>query len=135
MRTTFRHQLLVLLLLCAPAACAPAASESRFAPQASDDVGLVQVTNDGHDDFVLYMHRDGVRYRLGRVARMETALFHIPAADLGPRPSYQVQLVAEPAGMGGRAFSTGPISWRPGQDLAGRVARSVSTQQFVVYTR
>jgi hypothetical protein len=135
MRTTFRHQFLVLVLLCAPAACAPAASEGRSASQISDEVGLVQVTNDGHDDFVLYMYRDGVRYRLGRVARMETALFRIPAADLGPRPSYQVQLVAEPSGVGGQAFSTGPINWRPGQDLAGRVARSVATQQFVVFTR
>lgn len=135
MRTTFRHQLLVLLLLCAPAACAPAASEGRSAGQLSDDVGLVQVTNDGHEDFVLYMFRDGIRYRLGRVARMETAHFRIPAADVGPRPSYQVHLVAEPSGTGGRAFSTGAISWRPGQNLAGRVARSAITQQFVVFTR
>lgn len=136
MRTTIRHQFLALLLLCAATACAPAASEGRTAPSPSgDDTGVVQVTNDGNDDFVLYMYRDGERYRLGRVARMETALFRIPAADEGPRPSYRVQLVAEPTGASKAAFSSVPITWRPGRNLVGRVAANYASQAFVLFTR
>ena len=134
MRTRI-HQSLALLVLCAVAACAPATSEGGPDSRLSEDVGEVHVTNDGRQDFVLYMLRDGVRYRLGHVARMETGRFDIPAADLGPRPSYHVQLVAEPSGMGARAFSSASISWRPGQDLAGRVARNQTSQNFVLVTR
>lgn len=135
MRTTIRQRSLAVLLLCLSAACASGRGEDAH-PSTTlvQQVGTVEVTNDGHDDFVLYMFRDGARYRLGRVARMETGHFRIPAAAVGDLPSYQVLLVAEPIGNA-RPFSTGAISWRPGQDLAGRVARNASAQQFVLVTR
>lgn len=135
MRTTICHRSVALFVLCISAACAPAASESRSTPRISDEVGQVQVTNDGRQDFVLYMVRDGMRYRLGRVARMETARFRIPPADVGPNPSYRVQLIAEPVGGGSRPFSTGSILWRPGQSLDGRVAGPYTNVNFVLVTR
>jgi hypothetical protein len=97
-------------------------------------VGTVEVTNDGNSDIVLYMNRGGNRYRLGHVARMETARFRIPAAPGGALPGYEVALVAEPVGSA-QAFATSTIYWRPGQNLSGRVARNVMSQQFVVFTR
>lgn len=133
MRTTIRR-CLALLVLCLAAACAPAAGESASASLEPGDAGQVHVTNDGRQDFVLYLLRDGARYRLGRVARMETVRFSIPAAAVGTRPSYRVQLMAEPTVRGNRPFSTRPILWRPGQDLAGRVAGSYPTQNFVIVT-
>lgn len=135
MRTTIRHQSFALLALCLAAACAPAASEGRSAAGLSEHVGLVQVTNDGRQDFVLYMLRDGARYRLGRVSRMETARFRIPPAGLSAQPSYRVQLLAEPTGAGARPFVTGSILWRPGQNLNGRVAGAYTGQNFVLVTR
>lgn len=133
MRTTI-HRSVALFVLCLSASCAPAAHEGGSAASlASEHAGLVQVTNDGRQDFVLYMMRDGMRYRLGRVARMETARFRIPAAE--DRPSYRVQLVAEPTGPGARPFVTGSILWRPGQNLNGRVAGAYTSQNFVLVTR
>lgn len=136
MRTTIRHTSLTVLVLCVCTACASAGSgDGQPGTRFEQDVGIVQVTNDGHDDFVLYMFRDNMRYRLGRVARMETARFRIPAAATGSLPSYQVQLVAEPVSGNARPFSTGAISWRPGQNLAGRVSRNNLSEQFLLFTR
>ncbi len=133
MRITIR-QPLALLLLCLSAACAsagrgPGAQDRQPAPDLTQDVGSVQVTNDGHEDFVLYMISDGTRYRLGRISRMETGQFRIPALAGGDQLSYQVELLAEPVGNA-RPFSTGRILWRPGQDLMGRVGRNTVTQHF-----
>jgi hypothetical protein len=135
MRTTIRHTSLTVLVLCLSAACASAGGDGQPGTRLEQNVGYVQVTNDGHDDFVLYMFRDNMRYRLGRVSRMETARFRIPAAAVGMLPSYQVQLVAEPVSGNTRAFSTGAISWRPGQNLAGRVSRNNLSEQFLLVTR
>lgn len=132
MRTTIRRSF-ALLVLCLAAACAPAAHEDLSA-MPGVEAGEVHVVNDGSKDFVLYMLRDGVRYRLGRVARMETVRFDIPAAAVGERRSYRVQLLAEPTGMGNRPFSTRAIIWRPGQNLAGRVAGAYPGQNFVLVT-
>lgn len=137
MRTTIRHTPLAVLVLCICTACAAAAGGDRPPGMhlGQEDTGFVQVTNDGHGDVVLYLFRDNMRYRLGRVARMETGRFRIPAAAGGSLPSYQVQLVAEPVSGTAGAFSTGAISWRPGQNLAGHVTRSGMSEQFLVFTR
>jgi hypothetical protein len=135
MRTMIRHQFLAVLVLCLSAACASARGDGQKGTRIVEDVGTVQVQNDGHDDFMLYMFRDNARYRLGRVSRMQTARFNIPPAAVGDLPSYQVQLVAEPIGLAGRSFATGPISWRPGQNLAGRVSRNNLSEQFLLVTR
>jgi hypothetical protein len=126
------RQCCALLVLCLAAACAPAAGEG-LSDSPAGSAGQVEVVNDGSKDFVLYMLRDGVRYRLGRVARMETARFSIPAHAAGDRRSYRVQLVAEP-GARTRPFSTRPVLWRPGQNLAGRVAGAYPGQNFVLIT-
>jgi hypothetical protein len=136
MRTTIRHPSIAVLLVCLSACASAGSAGDGSSPRFAQQVGTVEVTNDGHDDVILYMFRDGVRYRLGRVARMETGHFRIPAAAVGDLPSYQVQLVAEPVGNSpsARPFSTGLISWRPGQNLAGRVARNFTSEQFVLVT-
>lgn len=126
------RQCCALLVLCLAAACAPAASED-YSAAPGEPVGQVEVVNDGSKDFVLYMLRDGERYRLGRVARMETARFSIPSQAASGRASYRVQLVAEP-GARSRPFSTRPVLWRPGQNLAGRVAGAYPGQNFVLVT-
>lgn len=135
MGTTLRHRMFALLLLCLSAACAQAGSgaDGRSASYLSRSVGTVEVTNDGSNDFVLYMNRNGERYRLGHVARMQTARFRIPAVP-GELPGYQVVLIAEPLGSA-LPFATQTIYWRPGQNLSGRVARNIATQQFVVFPR
>lgn len=126
------RQPFAVLLLCLSAACASAGGEgAQTGPSLAQDVGNVEVTNDGHEDIVLYMISDGTRYRLGRVSRMETGQFRIPALAGGDQSSYQVELIAEPVGNA-RPFSTGRILWRPGQDLSGRVGRNVSTQHFIL---
>lgn len=133
MRTTTRYPFLATFLLCLGAACAtPNSDGGRVAQQLANRVGDVQVTNDGTQDILLYMYRDAFRYRLGRVSRMETARFRIPEADR--MLSYQVQLVAEPIG-GGPAFSTGALTWRPGQSIRGRVARNINSPEFVMITQ
>ena len=136
MGTTLRHRSFALLLLCLSPACAQAGSGAHGASASylSQQMGHVEVTNDGNNDFVLYMNRNGERYRLGHVARMETARFRIPPAAGGELPGYQVVLVAEPVGSA-QAFATHTVYWRPGQNLSGRVARGFTTQQFVVFTR
>lgn len=132
MRITTRP-LFALLLLCLSAACASAGRGENAppAPDLAQDVGSVEVTNDGHEDFVLYMISDGTRYRLGRISRMETGRFRIPALAGGDQISYQVELLAEPVGNA-RPFSTGRILWRPGQNLLGRVGRNTVTQHFTL---
>jgi hypothetical protein len=136
MRTTIHRRSVAVLVLCLSAACAPAAREGRSATlDLSEHVGLVHVTNDGRQDFMLYMLRDGARYRLGRVSRMESARFRIPPTAVGTQPSYRVQLLAEPSGSGARPFVTVPIRWSPGQNLAGRVAGAYTSQNFVLVTR
>jgi hypothetical protein len=135
MRTTIHRRSVAVLVLCLSAACAPAAREGGSAAGLSEEhVGLVHVTNDGRQDFTLYMLRDGARYRLGRVARMEEARFRIPATAVGTQPSYRVQLLAEPTGTGARPVATVPIRWRPGQNLDGRVAGAYTSQNFVLVT-
>ncbi|HEX6042395.1 hypothetical protein [Longimicrobium sp.] len=136
MGTTLRHRSFALLFLCLSAACAQAGSGAHGASASylSQQMGHVEVTNDGNNDFVLYMNRNGERYRLGHVARMETARFRIPPAAGGELPGYQVILVAEPVGSA-QPFATHTVYWRPGQNLAGRVARNLTTQQFVVFAR
>jgi hypothetical protein len=133
MRTNIR-QPFAMLLLCLSAACASAGGGEggQPAPTLAQNVGFVEVTNDGHEDFVLYMISDGTRYRLGRVSRMETGNFRIPAlAAGGDQISYQVALVAEPVGNA-QPFATGLILWRPGQNLTGRVGRNTTTQNFML---
>lgn len=132
MRITIRQPFAVLLL-CLSAACASNGNGEGGvpAPTLAQNVGSVEVTNDGHEDFVLYMISDGSRYRLGRVSRMETGRFRIPALAGGDQLSYQVELMAEPVGDA-RPFSTGRILWRPGQNLSGRVGRNVTTQHFIL---
>ena len=126
------RQPFAVLLLCLSAACASRGNgEGIPAPTLAQNVGSVQVTNDGHEDIVLYMISDGARYRLGRVSRMETGQFRIPALAGGDQLSYQVELLAEPVGNA-QPFSTGRILWRPGQNLSGRVGRNVSTQHFIL---
>lgn len=136
MGTMLRHRSFALLFLCLSAACAPAAGGANGPSTSylSRQVGTVEVVNDGNSDFVLYMNRNGERYRLGHVARMETARFRIPPASGGELPGYQVVLMAEPVGSG-EVFATHTVYWRPGQNLAGRVARTIVTQQFVLFTR
>lgn len=134
MRITIRRRLLATLLLGLAAACAPGARESASTAPAVEAAGVVHVTNDGQHDVVLYMLRDGARYRLGRVSRMETVQFSIPSEAIGERPSYRVQLLAEPAGMGNRPFATRPLIWRPGQNLSGRVAGTYPGLSFVLVT-
>lgn len=131
MRSTRRNQYLPLFILCLCAACAAGGEGVQSGPQ-FQRVGELEVVNDGHSDLTLFMVRDGERFRLGRVARMETARFRIPPPRHGA--SYQVALVAEPAGSD-RAFATIPITWRAGQDLRARVGRTASSQQFVLLTR
>lgn len=132
MRTTIRQPFAVLLLtLSAACASAGGAEDRQPAPTLAENVGSVQVTNDGHEDIVLYMISDGTRYRLGRVSRMETGQFRIPALAGGDQISYQVELLAEPVGNA-QPFSTGRILWRPGQNLSGRVGRNVTTQHFML---
>ena len=131
MRTTIRTRYVPLFVLCLCAACASVGAETPQAPQFGR-ANHVEVVNDGETDFVLVMIRDGERFRLGHVSRMETARFRIPTPRHGS--SYQVSLVAEPIGSG-RAFATIPITWRAGQDLRGRVARTTGAQNFVVLTR
>lgn len=130
------HRSFALLLLCLSAACAQAGGGANGASASylSRPMGTVEVTNDGNNDFVLYMTRNGERYRLGHVARMQTARFRIPPAAGGELPGYQVILVAQPLGSA-EPFATHSIYWRPGQSLSGRVARNISTQQFVVFPR
>jgi hypothetical protein len=131
MRTTIHTQYLSLVIVCLCAACASAGGEGVQAPQFGT-AGEVEVVNDGHSDFLLFMVRDGERFRLGRVSRMETARFRIPPPRHGA--SYQVSLVAVPSGSDA-AFATIPITWHPGQNLRGRVGRTSSTQDFVLVTR
>lgn len=132
MRPTTRKPLFAVLLLCAAGACAPAAGTGDFDPSpAAARAGRVEVTNDGHQDVVLYVVRDAMRYRLGHVARMQRASFRLPSWDAR---SYQVSLIAEPVG-GGRAFATAPVVWHPGQTLQGRVGRSAASYTFDVVLR
>lgn len=135
MGTTLRHRSFALLLLFISTACAQAASGERGPSTSylSRQSGMVEVTNDGNNDFVLYMNRNGETYRLGHVARMETARFRIPPAPGGELPGYQVVLVAQPLGSA-RTFATHTVYWRPGQNLSGRVARDIATQQFLLRT-
>lgn len=136
MGITLRHRSFALLFLCLSGACAPAAGGANGSSNSylSRQEGTVEVTNDGNSDFVLYMNRNGERYRLGYVSRMQTARFRIPPASGGQLPGYQVVLMAEPVGSGAMV-STHTVYWRPGQNLAGRVARTFATQQFVVVAR
>lgn len=128
MRPTTRTPRLSVLLLCLAAACAPAMNEPQ--PDApSYGSGVVEVTNDGRQDFVVYAVRDGMRYRLGRVSRMERAQFRLP--DLGEQRSYNVSLIAEPIG-GGRAFASAPLVWHRGQSMKARVGQSTASSFDVV---
>lgn len=131
MRPTTRKPLFAVVLLCAAGACVPAATNESGRSPSSAAVGRVEVTNDGHQDVVLYVVRDAMRYRLGHVARMQTAQFRLPQWDAR---SYHVSLIAEPVG-GGRAFATAPVVWHPGQTLQGRVGRNAASYTFDVVLR
>lgn len=134
MRPTIRTPLFAALLLCASAACAsaPATDDDLHPAVAAASNGRVELTNDGHQDMVLYVVRDAERYRLGYVSRMQTANFRLPRA--GERASYQMSLIVEPVG-GGRAFATAPVVWHPGQTLLARVGRSSTSHTFDVVLR
>ena len=130
MRPTIRTPRFSVLLLCLAAACAPALNEPQPAAP-TYGAGVVEVVNDGQQDLVVYAVRDGMRYRLGRVSRMETAQMRL---QLGDRSSYQVSLVAEPVG-GGRAFASAPLVWHQGQSMRARVGRSAASYSFDVVLR
>lgn len=123
MRRRTRSPFPAALLLAFTAACATAAGDG-LQPGAQLDYGMVELTNDGRQDVVVYLVRDGARYRMGHVSRMQTAHFRIPRP--GVRESYRVSLVAEPVG-GGRPVASVQVLWRPGQDLRGRVGRMGAT--------
>jgi hypothetical protein len=129
MRPTTRNPLFAVLLLCATGACASAGG-SLSAP--SYTAGAVDVVNDGHQDVVLYAVRDGMHYRLGRVSRMETAQFRLPAS--GEQSSYQVSLIAAPVD-GGRPFASAPVVWHQGQNMRARLGRNAATHTFDVVLR
>jgi hypothetical protein len=131
MRSTFRSPRFSVLLLCLAAACAPAMNEPQPAAPTYGS-GMVEVRNDGRQDIVMYAMRDGMRYRLGRVSRMETAALRLP--NLGEQSSYQVSLVAEPLG-GGRAFASAPLVWHKGQSIMARVGQSAVSHTLDVALR
>lgn len=132
MRATIRTSLFAVVLLCATGACASAGGTGDLDPSVTAARnGRVEVTNDGHQDVVLYVVRDAMRYRLGYVSRMQTAQFRLPRWEGN---SAHVSLIAEPVG-GGRAFATAPVVWHPGQTLLGRLGRSASSQTFDVVLR
>ncbi len=128
MRPKTRSPLFAVLLLCAAGACVPPAGLS--AP--SYAAGAVEVVNDGHQDMVLYAVRDGMRFRLGRVSRMETAQFDLPTS--GEQSSYQVSLIAAPVG-GGRPFASAPVVWHQGQSMMARLGRNAAAHTFDVVLR
>ncbi|HEX6370253.1 MAG TPA: hypothetical protein VF006_15140 [Longimicrobium sp.] len=134
MRPNIRTPLLAVVLACAAGACAsaPGPTDDLHPSVAAALNGRVELTNDGHQDMVLYVVRDAVRFRLGYVSRMQTAQFRLPRAE--DRASYQVSLVVEPVG-GGRAFATAPVVWHPGQTLLARVGRSSTSHTFDVVLR
>jgi hypothetical protein len=132
MRSTTRTPLFAVLLLFATACASAAPADGLPRSLAAALNGRVEVTNDGHQDMVLYVMRDAVRYRLGYVSRMETARFRLPSAE--DRPSYQMSLIAEPVG-GGTPFATPPVVWHPGQTLLARVGRSSTSHTFDVVLR
>jgi hypothetical protein len=127
MRHTTRKPILAVILLCA-AGCARGGGTggTQFLPPSGGE--RVEVTNDGYQDVVLYVMRDGMRYRLGHVSRMQTASFPLPRWE---DRSYQVWLVADPVG-GGRVFGTEPVLWHPGRSLMARVGRRFAAQTFDV---
>jgi hypothetical protein len=132
MRTTIRTPLFAVLLLSLATACASAGNGAAGLEAPSYGDGEVEVVNDGHQDMVLYAVRDGVRFRLGRVSRMETAQFQLPHPE--ERSSYQVSLIAQPVG-GGRAFASAPLIWHLGQSMMARVGRNAASHTFDVVLR
>ena len=132
MRSTTRTPLFALLLLWAAASCAPAAASGPQPAAPAYTAGVVEVVNDGHQDMILYAVRDGMRFRLGRVSRMETAQLRLPHPE--ERSSYQVSLIAEPVG-GGRAFASAPVVWHQGQSMRARLGRSSAAHTFDVVLR
>jgi hypothetical protein len=131
MRPTIRTSRFSVLLLCLAAACAPTMNGPL--PEAPTyGAGVVEVTNDGRQDVIVYAARDGMRYRLGRVSRMERTELRLP--NLGDQASYQVSLIAEPLG-GGRAFASAPLVWHQGQSMKARVGQSTVSHTFDVVIR
>lgn len=131
MRPTTHIPRFSVLLLSLAAACAPAMNEPQPAAPRYD-AGVVEVTNDGRQDILVYAVRDGMRYRLGRVSRMERAQLRLP--NLGEQSSYQVSLIAEPVG-GGRAFASPPLVWHQGQSMKARVGQSTVSHTLDVVIR
>ncbi|HEX5869292.1 MAG TPA: hypothetical protein VFY65_02685 [Longimicrobium sp.] len=133
MRPTIRTPLLAALLLASGACASTPHPDDDLHPEvAAARNGRVELTNDGHQDMVLYVVRDAERYRLGYVSRMQTANFRLPRA--GDRASYQMSLIVEPVG-GGRSFATAPVVWHPGQTMLARVGRSSTSHTFDVVLR
>jgi hypothetical protein len=134
MRATPRTPFLAVLLLSFAAACTPAATGGvQYLAPPTYRPGVVELVNDAQEDLILYLVRDGVRYRLGRVSRMETAEFRLPEPEA--RPSYRVSLVAEPVGPGRSPIVTAPLLWRPGQSLRARVGRNPAASTFDIVLR
>jgi hypothetical protein len=130
MHATRSTSLAAAVVVVLAGACAPATGEGVSAFAARHVVaneGFVEIRNDGRQDVVLYLDRDGMRHRLGRVSRMETARFAIPNGD--GRPSARLSLIARPVGSG-RPFATPVLIWRPGQDVTARLGDNASYRFF-----
>jgi hypothetical protein len=86
-------------LLVATAGCAGratqqvASSNQNFCPKSS---ATVYVTNDNWLDMVIYVSRNGSRYRLGEVTGVQSAVFRIPEATMGA--ALDLRLIADPIG-------------------------------------
>lgn len=128
MRSTTARWLLATLVLASSLACAPAgrsADLTQEAPSPRREAGWVRFLNDGSSDVTLYFVADGVGYRLGKVARMESARFRLPNPHFR---WYRVVLVARTPGH----TPTASVStvWEPGQNLAARMSRNYANQNL-----
>lgn len=126
---------LVAIVLCLNAACSAAtAGDTSGMGNAFREMerGWVEVLNDGHSDVTVYMLRDGMRYRLGRVARMEAARFRVP--DALRDGSNRVALVAQAPGAQGMLV-TPTLLMQPGQSITARLGRAFTRQSFDVWLR
>lgn len=103
------------------AACATGGMNAASYEAQSQPVSVVSVTNDHFDDMILYAVVDGMRHRLGHVARMETAIFELPPQ--GVNATGEIELIAQPVGSLPPKTSR-PLYYRPGQNLRAKIMDS-----------
>lgn len=126
--SNLRNTIAAAFAVAALAACAPVMDQAQTGPRESQTTLVVK--NNNWQEVVIYMVRGPSRARLGSVAGMGTARFHLTDSMIAN--AGDVRILADPVGSA-RTYTSPVIDVLPGSQVELQVQSNINSSSFAVY--